>query len=536
MTRSLTLNGLSVVCLAALTACGGGQEAYYPSGVTVQVLPTLEPDFEPGNAGGQEVTISGANFGDDPTKVVVLLDNHNAEVLSVTNNEIVIRTPEGPITGGPVDVLVATPNGYARLEPNGDLAPYTYGAGVFDGDGDVLKGNSFYRDQRHYIQVSNLWDSCYGGRGIPACANISINGETGTAGQGEFFQFPYPRLHTTQIGWLTAFDVSPGEWAVRPATAAFPSGIDGLRKAEMEPFALVNPVNSEKPICVNMSEEDVLSRTVDCSQARFDTREYDLGRLEFCEVEDQETGGTGDFRADWPVQREFFEPDAQGVVNVTLESFELQVIEDLVLPPPLVVGAEKGFNVRPTDPSVLLAPVETCTDGNDDGDVTFDEEGIVLTWEPLATEFLSREDVNTYIHVSVTAVNFTWYGLEQQGIRATVVVPDRNEAVFDEETGLWTSRVSIPNSILYQIPTVESSYTEASDFGAFLGDYDSNAGLLWMEIYRVSDYQLDSNDGQLIFSYSTGDLAIVDFDNPLDRDGTCEDLSLIHISEPTRPY
>lgn len=520
MSRSILRSALLV---AAVSACGGDGEPYYDGNTTVQIG-ELDPEFEAGNAGGQEVTISGVNFGNDPEQVVVLMDNHNAEVLSVSNNEIVIRTPPGPITGGGVDILVANQFGYARRTPNGDVAPYTYGGGVFDGDGTALRGNSFYRDQRHYMQVTNLWDSCYGGRGIPACNNFSVNGQTGTSGEGEFFQFPYPRLHTTAIGWLTAFDVSPGVWQVGEPDAVFPNGIDDLRKPEMQPFTIVHTANEGRSVCVNMTEESGLQNaTVPCDQARFDTLEYDLGRLEFCELDDQEDGGTGEFRADWPVMREFFEPNLDGTVDVTLESFPLQLVADLTLPPALVIDSERGFSERPTDPSFLLSPTESCMDSNDDGVVTLDEDGIVITWTPLDEDFLNQENVNTYLHISLTSVDYTWYGIEQEGVRASVVVPDRNEAVFDEDLQQWVSRVSVPNEVLYQLPTVESNFTQANDIFAYLGEYDVNPGLLWMEIYRVSDFKVPTNDGELIFSYSTGDMAIIDYSNPLDRDGSCGD-------------
>ena len=85
--------------------------------------------------------------------MLVLFNNRNAEVLQVTDSEIVLRTPTGGISGGPVDVIVATATGYTVAE----------GAYVYDVADYSSSDDDFYAGQRAYIQVTNMYESCYGG-------------------------------------------------------------------------------------------------------------------------------------------------------------------------------------------------------------------------------------------------------------------------------------------------------------------------------------------------------------------------------------
>lgn len=515
---------LSSCALLALVGCGGNFQDYYGSGIGPQIA-SLDPDFEAGNVGGELVTISGGGFGDNPDEVVVLMDNHNAEIVSVTNNEIVVRTPPGPITGGGVEVLVATPDGYDLRTPSGDVAAYRYGQSVFDEEGAPLRQSPFYRDQRHFIQVSNLYDSCYGGRGVPGCGGNSFNGAVGIDGRGEFFRFSYPRLHTTALGWLTAYDASPGEWNVGPPRSVFPSGIDELRQRGIDRVELANPDNEGAEICVDLTQD--LEFATETCDGSFGQRAYDLGVLDFCEEQDQVEGGTGRFLADWPVNRDFFESLPGEGVDVQLRVFadpeappeqQLQLIEDLSLPPKVDFDAEYGFDVPAGNPWSVGTPVD-CPDSNEDGQVTLDEDGIILSWTPIPAGGTGDAQTNSFIHVSFTYVDFSWYSLEQVGMRASIVVPDNHEVGED-----GFARLRIPNEVLYQIPDPNLQWSGETPQSAFLGRYSSNPSYLFMEAYRVTDYRLEGGNGPLIFSYATGELTILaEYSNPLFREDDCED-------------
>jgi len=514
VTRGLIPAGLALV---ALTGCGDGFEPYYTGSAGPQIG-ELEPDFELGNAGGELVTIRGAGFGDDADALVVLFDNHNAEVVSASNNEIVVRTPPGPITGGGVEVLVANPQGYDLEVPNGDISKYRYGVGAFGEDGQPMSQSAFYRGQRHYVQVSNLYDSCYGGRGTPGCEGNSFNGPVGIDGQGEFFRFAYPRLHTTALGWLTSYDASPLEWQVGPPRTVFPSGVDDLRYRYDGTFEIINPNTEGQQICVDLTE-DVQFATEVCDNS-FGQREYDLGVLEFCQTLDQDEGGTGQYRPDWPVNRDFFESLPGEGLDVELAAYDqgLQLFADVSLPPKVDFDAEYGFDVPTGNPWTVGSPVD-CADSNEDGQVTLDEDGMILTWTPIPDTFAPEQETNTFIHVSLTLVDFAWYSLETQGVRARIVVPDNHEV---GEDGL--ARLRVPNEVLYQIPSPNFNWSSETPQSGFLGRYDSNPSYLFMEAYRVTDYRMETGEGPLIFSYATGELTLLaDYTNPLFRSDDCDD-------------
>ena len=517
MSSSMRLFAAGLVT-TALVGCGDGFKPYYTQSVGPQIG-SLEPDFQLGNTGGELVTISGAGFGDDPDQLVVLFDNHNAEVVSATNSEIVVRTPPGPITGGGVEVLVANATGYDLQAPSGDIALYRYGVGVYDGEGQPLGRSPFYRDQQHYVQVSNLYDSCYGGRGTPGCEGNSFNGAVGIDGQGEFYRFAYPRLHTTSLGWLTAYDINPGQWHVGPPRAVFPSGIDDLHKRGVGAFEIINPAyeSVDSRICVDLTE-DLQFATEVCNDS-FGQREYDLGVLEFCQTVDQDDGVTGQFRPDWPVNRDFFESLPGESMDVRLAVYGLQLVTDVTLPPVVDFDAEYGFQAQGTNPWTVSSPLE-CADENEDGQVTLDEAGMILTWTPLDDSFRENADINSFVHVSLTLTDFAWYSLEQQGVRIAIVVPDNHEV---GEDGL--ARLVIPNEVLYQIPSPNFNWSNASQQSGFLGRYSSNPSYLFMEAYRVTDYRFQTPDDEtLVFSYATGELTLlVDYTNPLYRDTDCGD-------------
>lgn len=506
----------------ALTACGGGFEDYYPDRSDPTVS-DVTPASESGNVGGETITISGSGFGDDPAEVIVLIDNHNAEILSVSDSEIVAVSPPGPITGGPVDLLVATETGYTLRDASDGL--YRYGAGDFTENGE------FYEDQVHYIQISNLFSSCYGGigAGIGGCEQSAFNGATGIDGQAEFLRFSYPRLHTIRTGWLTAFDAAETDWAVSSPDAVFPSGIDDLRRrlpTEADSnvaFSIKNPAFEGQEVCVDLTAEVSQSPS---STPCGDTTLYDIGVINWCEVQDSEDGGQYEYRPDFPVNHDFFQSSEPGAaVPVALDVPGLGLAEyDVVLPPVVDLDAEVGFGDDDTLPWAISS-MDSCSDTTGDGQGLLDDDGIVLTWTPVDPEIYGAGvEVNSYLHVSMTSVDFAWYGLETVGVRVSRQVPDAFETYEDGE-GNTLSRLAIPNDVLYQVPTPNSNWSGTDDFSGtgYLGEYDDNPRYLFMEVYRVTDYKIQTDEGPLVLSYSTGELTILGWTNPMSRTRSCLD-------------
>ena len=106
--------------LPILTACNliaPQGEPYYsgkaPTLSEVQgVYSDEEGTYEPGNLGGFEVTLNGSGFGDNADDIVVQFASQNADIVSVSDDALVVITPPGPITGGLVAVRVATATGH----------------------------------------------------------------------------------------------------------------------------------------------------------------------------------------------------------------------------------------------------------------------------------------------------------------------------------------------------------------------------------------------------------------------------------------
>jgi len=443
-----------------------------------------------------------------------LFGNHNARVLSASDSALEVMAPKGPITGGAVDVLVATSSGYTHKDD-----AYRYDVSDYSSEGD------FYSGQESYIRVTNLYSSCYGGVGPAGCEGVTFVGQVGVDGQSEFFEFSYPRIHTPGQGWLTGVDSTIEEWNVYPPVPAFPSGIDDLRE-RVDAFTLTNPAwTSEADVCVDLLDDLVYSPKSCDTHA--DMVAYDPSVMRFCEGEDAVEGGTYEYRSDWPVNRDFFAgdgaPDDPVLVQLDVASKGISGVE-LMLPPPLVPLAESGFSSSST---WWAGGMASCMDSNGDGEASLDEDGVVFTWEPMSQEELLEGssdqvlDINSYIHVSVTFVELGWFGLELTGLRGATTVPD----TFRLNSSGDTASVGIPNSVMYQLssPNLEwSSYNSFSGKGT-LGSYDSGASYMFMEIYRITDYKVQTDDGPLIFSYVTGDLTIPSWNNPIEDGDSCSD-------------
>ena len=185
--------------------------------------------------------------------------------------------------------------------------------------------------------------------------------------------------------------------------------------------------------------------------------------------------------------------------------------------------ARSGF---PSPSGWWQGNIQGCLDGNADGEATLSEDGIIFEWTPVDEVDLLRavgrgEAINSYIHVSVTYVEFGWFGLETIGFRGATTVSDFNE--YDEETG--RASVGIPNWVMYQLPSPNGNWSGENQFNmtGYLGNYDSRASYIFLEAYRVTDYRLTTDEGPIILSYVTGDLTIPSWKNPIGLEDTCGD-------------
>jgi hypothetical protein len=504
--------GLCAVVLFAAGCASVDLPDYYSVRVDPEIG-ELSIASQPGNTGSVVVSLSGSGFGDSIDDVVVLLNNRNAEVRSVTDDEIIFETPPGGISGGAVDLLVATETGYAVAD---DVFFYETPDYSDTEDG-------FYVGQESYIQLINMYESCYGGVGPSGCEGITFTGQTGIEGSAEFFNFSFPRIHTAKQGWLSSVDATVEGWNVYPPELSYPSGIDNLRE-RVGTFSVTNEAWGHEEVCVDFGD-DLIKSPKACGNE--DYVEYDSSVLQFCEGEDAKDGGSYLYGADWPINRNFFQgaggPDEPVLVQLNLEEKSINDL-DIMLPPPLVSLGTSGF---PSAESWWNGNMSACPDGDGDGQATLDEDGLVFEWVPADRQALLDGsgsdvlDINTYVHVSMTFVEFGWFGLETVGFRAATTVGDYN--ALDEGSG--AASVGVPNWVLYQFPTPNfnwSGYDQFLDKGR-LGSFDSGASYLFVEVYRVTDYKIRTDKGPLVLSYVTGDLTLPGWENPIEDGDTCGD-------------
>jgi hypothetical protein len=134
--------------------------------------------------------------------------------------------------------------------------------------------------------------------------------------------------------------------------------------------------------------------------------------------------------------------------------------------------------------------------------------------------------MQTYVQVSVNEFRVGWLGGESFPARAIIHVPDDNE--YDEATG--RSYVSIPNWVLYQFPSVDGSWGYSPPTGGGPGQVGTtdwalvsdNVGFFQLEIHRVTEYAIETPNGDVIVAYATGDFGFFDWTNPIDA-GQCGD-------------
>lgn len=569
-------NASKALPLLLIAACNGQKEAYYDgAGQAPSISGFAEGDeIEYGNVGGQEVTLTGSNFGEDPNSVVVYFGSLNAEILSVSDSEMTIRTPRGPIQGGAVDIAVATPTGVAEAAD-----AYTYEMGAL-----------YHENEVGYIVATNYWNSCYGGADDldVGCDTITYTGFSGLEASSEFFQFAFPRIHTPSVGYFAGIDVSSDEWALEtPGQVSFPYlsfVIDDLRfnvdDSETEDgsnFMLQNTSTWEgEEWCSDLSsqvswdyiggpgmapgsvvpgsgsilEEASASSCCDPSVddcAPEDNLIFPMDTMQFCETLDFGEAHTYEYAAAWPIGKNFFAGTTANngarkaaKVDLTLESAGIDS-ERLKLPKPIIVEAAEGFENLGDIPNLwsVGGGMNGCFDDDGDGNTTLDETALRFEWEPADLDNLSEVDdtilsANTYVRVSLTYLSMGWLGGEGYPMRASITVKDKNN--YDKDTG--KSSVELPTEILYQMPFASAEWGgegqgPSGGNGRFTyGDSrQSEWGYIVVTVDRVTEYavaapgfegdvQLDdeSKPPVVVFAYVTGDFGFFDWDTPVEGD------------------
>jgi hypothetical protein len=561
-------------CLPLLlaVACGGQQAGYYDDGAGK--APSISGfteggESERGNVGGQEVILNGSGFGDDDTAVVVYFGSLNADILEVSDEQIRLRTPRGPIKGGAVDIAVATPHGVADAS----------GGYLYD------MGKLYHENEVGYLVATNYWMSCYGGADDldVGCDTITYTGFSGIEGKSEFFEFAFPRIHTPNVGFYAGIDVSPDEWTIEsPGQVNFPYlsfVIDDLRfnvnddlTEDGSNFMLKNSVWADEEWCSDLSTQtswdfpgapgvpassvtatgSILDEGNKCCDpvledcAPEDNLSLALDTLSFCETLDYGEAHTFEYEAAWPAGENFFAGDKTNKGPRKAAKVDLTVtdagIEDLrlKLPKPMIVEAPQGFSVLGDIPSLWTVGggFSDCFDNDGDGNTGLDETAFTFEWEPADLDNLSPAEegsaivsANTYVRVSLTYLAMGWLGGEGYPVRATITVPDKNN--YDKDTG--KSSVSMPVETLYQLPAADGNWggegsTTQGPSGRFsYGDSSQRGyGYVVVTVDRVTEYgiaapgftgdvQLDdaSKPPVVVFAYVTGDFGFFSWENPL---------------------
>jgi hypothetical protein len=142
----------------------------------------------------------------------VVFASQNAEILEATDNELIIRVPQGPIQGGLVDITIGTTSGQKTVSDK-----YNYEVGAL------------LQDQAGYILVSDQWQSCLGGVGRGnagvGCDQVAYNGHTGLEGRAAFLDINFPNVHSMYVGWAGGSDMSWDRWSVQ-APGQMPNSFD----------------------------------------------------------------------------------------------------------------------------------------------------------------------------------------------------------------------------------------------------------------------------------------------------------------------
>ena len=555
------MNRSTLTLLLLLSACqfGDGFQDYYGGGPAPEIS-GLSATSQEGNIGGATVVITGSNFGGDPDAITVVFGSGNARILRVEGSEIEVEVPDGPIEGGAVDVVVATPSGQTRLED----------AYVYDLD-SMFGQEGFYDDEIAYVAITNDYLSCFGGVGHPSgdCSNWAISGMTGLDGQAEVMDFTYPRAHAPYTGYRNGFggvtDVSWEQWTVEaPPYDVNTLDLDDLYadlRVEIQNFKVRNVdvtealSEDERKVCQDMrpfaeiytegfTDGLMNSELDDCSVSY--GREYDYGEVDYCQIPDYELARSYRYQPDWAVPDNFFQGvngagrlSDDEVPRIEVSIPEIGVDGAIVtLPEPAVFYGTEGFPYGTWDGywesvydeetltslSLLFGLGATCPDSDGDGVTEAEDVAAVWEWQPVDWDSLLADkpmgdsvvDFRSYVRVSISSFQDGWLGLSGNPVRATITVPDAYNV--DPETG--RSRLELPAGVLYQFPSAmqdKGSYflfdglTQLAETGWYTWQWGDparpNYGMMFATLERVTEYKIRTESGgSLILAYTTGDL------------------------------
>ena len=518
-------------------------------------ISSLSSDGEDGNIGGSTITIEGSGFGDEGDDLVVQFGDDNATILEVEDGLLTVQVPPGPISGGAVDVRVATRTGTATAS-----GAYTYDVG------------DLYDTQVGHVQVNNFWESCYGGLssrtddeyGSVGCTDFAYIGYTGMDGVAEILGFEYPRLHAENIGFFGGTDQAGSDWVVeRPGQMGYVFGVDDLHEDIGEVVLTNTKVWGDEYYCpdldslavyrygggvegfldpVSVAAADVVGGD-GCDEG--DDGARPLEELHFCSQPTADGAPDYVYRPDWPIAKNFFagkKNDWTVPGEIVFSAAEVGITgTDITVPESLVVYADEGMEPLTDDQTAAedlwsLSSFEGCFDDNGDGE-TLDDTAVSFSWVPSE---VSDDDESfdcaapgelcgqsTYVRLTLTVLSLNWFGGAAYPFRATIVVPDRNEVTTETvgEEEVDYSHLSIPSSIMYQIPTVKLPQSGGLGGDTSLLDPEiSNWGYVVATFERVTDYSILTEDGNhaVVFSYTTGDFGFFGWDNPTDSTDVCE--------------
>lgn len=539
--------------VALLGGCGffqPGPVPYYDG--TAPSISGLSVESERGNLGGQSVTISGSGFGTDTTKIVVQFGDHNADIVSLSDSAIEVVTPPGPVTGGGVDVVVATEGGYTR-----DMDAYTYDPGpLWDEEG--TETSPFYAEETGFIVLSNYYNSLYGDY-------AGWVGQAGIGGVAEFLSFPYPRYHTQDLGMFAgAGDQGTEEWAIeRPGDVNYIFSLEDLR-LDIGDFYVENTAWTEvedgdpNVDCVEWDTYE-MADPGECEATElvdYNTESgvisYNLGRMQFCEADWLDSSDKWRYVSEYPIGVNDY-PDSYGNFFAPPDGSETEWAEirvqsedlfgssglNLVLPPSAGFVGTKGFTSNGS--SWAEGGIEECFPSGNRGEpeTNINDVAVRIEWTPypgpdgdegdLATLNAGKnpynvrkdqdtedriKDVRHYVRFSITFMTTGWFGGDAYPQRATIVIPDVYN--FDRESG--HSVLEIPASLLWSFPT---GITPASRSTV---DPTKVYGYIMLEPVRVTEYLVSTDLGtDIVVAYNSGDLLPFSYTNPLERSNTCED-------------
>jgi hypothetical protein len=495
-----------VPILLAIGCTSNYSEPYFDEagGLTVSGVDSAS---EPGNFGGKTVTVQGSGFGTDPAQLTVLFGHMNAEILNLTDSEITVRTPRGPIPGGPVDVTVTGENGYDSLADAYDYTITTIETGSTTPSG-------FFDDEAGAIIIKNYQNTNYGGAGW-----VGLNGIDAF---GSFLKFEYPRFHTYNQNWFPETGFSPvGELAVRNDPYFIgTSALDDLHEPSGN-FSIMNPANYGAFNCITWDtfalgrDHCVASGLASGTHTLYldGYLYYDTATLPVCLPKMLNDMAVGEYSAEWPLPVNYFNSiNDDGSVDIDVVAPDLGLSETrLKLPPKVSFEATAGFTGDWT--SSLFS---SCFDSDGDGDTTLSDTALRFEWTPYDGD-LGDVPSQTWVKFDMSAMSLTWIGLDTFSTTTSLQVPDFNN--YDPETGL--SSIEIPVSTLYQMAT-----TAAPPRMGLADANDTSIGYTFLSLIRTTDYKLGSSlDGDVIVSYVTGDFTLLNFQNPLDSDtcGNCLD-------------